>query len=103
MPRSINKLTAVGVKNAAPGKHSDGGGLWLYKRSEGGCAVCLATSVLQARKRLFCSALPVQEYRERSLLPLGTLHPRKSLHNPYNREVKGSHTVNCSQGLFSFY
>lgn len=29
-----NKLTAVGVKAAAPGKHGDGGGLWLHKRDD---------------------------------------------------------------------
>lgn len=30
------KLTTVGVKNAKDGKHSDGRGLWLYKRGESG-------------------------------------------------------------------
>ncbi len=32
---SLNKLTAQEVKNAAPGKHSDGGGLWLHQRDNG--------------------------------------------------------------------
>ncbi|MER9028204.1 integrase arm-type DNA-binding domain-containing protein [Mesorhizobium sp. M0674] len=36
MSRSLNKLTAVLVKNAGPGKYSDGGGLWLHKRPDGG-------------------------------------------------------------------
>ncbi|MER9459702.1 integrase arm-type DNA-binding domain-containing protein [Mesorhizobium sp. M0387] len=36
MTRSLNKLTAVFVKNAGPGKYSDGGGLWLHKRPDGG-------------------------------------------------------------------
>ncbi|MDH6647538.1 UNVERIFIED_ORG: integrase [Rhizobium esperanzae] len=35
MARALNKLSAMAVKNAAPGKHSDGGGLWLHKRDEG--------------------------------------------------------------------
>lgn len=35
MARALNKLSALAVKNAAPGKLSDGGGLWLYKREEG--------------------------------------------------------------------
>ena len=32
---SLYKLTAQEVKNAAPGKHSDGGGLWLHQRDNG--------------------------------------------------------------------
>jgi integrase len=36
MPRGLNKLTAISVRTAAPGKYSDGGGLWLYKRPDGG-------------------------------------------------------------------
>ena len=35
MARSLNRLTALGVKNAAPGKFADGGGLWLHKREAG--------------------------------------------------------------------
>lgn len=30
------KLSAAAVKSAAIGKHSDGAGLWLVKRSDGG-------------------------------------------------------------------
>ena len=33
--RSLNKLTAVEVKAAEPGKYCDGGGLWLVKQSSG--------------------------------------------------------------------
>lgn len=36
MPRGLNKLTAISVRTAAPGKYSDGGGLWLNKRPDGG-------------------------------------------------------------------
>lgn len=32
---SLNKLTAQEVKAAGPGKHSDGGGLWLHQRDDG--------------------------------------------------------------------
>ena len=31
----MNKLTAQEVKTAEPGKHSDGGGLWLHQRDDG--------------------------------------------------------------------
>lgn len=33
---ALNKLTAVKVKTAPPGKYNDGGGLWLHKRADGG-------------------------------------------------------------------
>lgn len=36
MARSLNKLSALAVKNSAPGKYSDGGGLWLHKADSGG-------------------------------------------------------------------
>lgn len=36
MVRAIHRLSAAGVKAAEPGKYSDGGGLWLHKRKEGG-------------------------------------------------------------------
>lgn len=36
MARSLNKLSALAVKNAGAGKFSDGGGLWLIKREDGG-------------------------------------------------------------------
>lgn len=35
MARPLNKLTAVEVKAAPPGKYCDGGGLWLVKQSSG--------------------------------------------------------------------
>jgi integrase len=33
---ALNKLTAAKVKSKAPGKFSDGGGLWLHRRKDGG-------------------------------------------------------------------
>lgn len=35
MARSLNKLSALSVKGARPGKYSDGGGLWLHKAEAG--------------------------------------------------------------------
>ncbi len=32
----LHKLTNAKIKSAAPGKYSDGGGLWLFKRADGG-------------------------------------------------------------------
>ncbi len=36
MVRTLNRLSALSVKNAPEGKHADGGGLWLIKREDGG-------------------------------------------------------------------
>ncbi len=36
MARTLNKLSALEVKNLPTGKYSDGGGLWLIKREDGG-------------------------------------------------------------------
>lgn len=36
MAREQNRLTALQVRNAPPGKYADGGGLWLVKREGGG-------------------------------------------------------------------
>jgi hypothetical protein len=36
MTRALHKLTAATAKAKPAGKHSDGGGLWLYKRENGG-------------------------------------------------------------------
>lgn len=32
MARPLHKFSAAEIRNAKPGKHSDGGGLWLYKQ-----------------------------------------------------------------------
>ncbi len=36
MTRALNKLNAPKVRTCAPGKYSDGGGLWLIKREDCG-------------------------------------------------------------------
>lgn len=33
---AINRLSAIAVRNLKPGKYSDGAGLWLWKRKDGG-------------------------------------------------------------------
>ena len=33
---AINRLSAVAVRNAKPGKYADGAGVWLHKRDEDG-------------------------------------------------------------------
>ncbi len=50
MTRALHRLTALKVKNSPPGKYSDGGGLWLYKRADGG-AQWFLRYVLYRRRR----------------------------------------------------
>lgn len=52
MARSLNKLSALAVKNAAPGKYSDGGGLWLFKREEGSARWVLRVTVHGQRREM---------------------------------------------------
>jgi integrase len=52
MGRGLNKLSALGVKNAGPGKYSDGGGLWLHKRDDGGAQWVLRFTVHGRRREM---------------------------------------------------
>ncbi|MBP2442862.1 tyrosine-type recombinase/integrase [Rhizobium leguminosarum] len=52
MGRELNKLTALFVKNAAPGKHADGGGLWFHKREDGGGQWVLRVTVHGRRREM---------------------------------------------------
>lgn len=50
--RALHKLTATKVKAASPGKYSDGGGLWLHKRSDGGAQWVLRITVHGRRREM---------------------------------------------------
>lgn len=52
MSRELNRLSAVGVKNAAIGKHADGGGLWLHKRDDGGAQWVLRYTIHGRRREM---------------------------------------------------
>ncbi|EPX77571.1 tyrosine-type recombinase/integrase [Litoreibacter arenae] len=49
---AIHKLTVLGIKKSAPGKYSDGGGLWLHKRSDGGAQWFLRVTVHGRRREM---------------------------------------------------
>lgn len=49
---SLNKLTVPEVKAAKPGKHSDGGGLWLHKREDGGGQWVLRVTIHGRRREM---------------------------------------------------
>ena len=50
--RALNKLTTTQAKKAAPGKYSDGGGLWLFKRPDGGAQWVLRVSIHGRRREM---------------------------------------------------
>ncbi len=50
--RALHRLTSAKVKNAAPGKYSDGGGLWLHKRIDGGAQWFLRVTVHGNRREM---------------------------------------------------
>lgn len=49
---ALNKLTSIKVKSAPPGKYSDGGGLWLHKRLDGGAQWFLRVTVYGRRHEM---------------------------------------------------
>lgn len=49
---ALNKLTSSGLRGLKPGKHSDGGGLWLHKRADGGAQWFLRVTVHGRRREM---------------------------------------------------
>ena len=67
MARLLNRLSAVAVKNAAAGKYSDGGGLWLVKREDGGGQWVLRVTIHGRRREMglgSISEVSLKEARE---------------------------------------
>ncbi|MAM63513.1 integrase arm-type DNA-binding domain-containing protein [Maritimibacter sp. UBA3975] len=64
MARLQNKLTNAAVKAAAPGKHSDGAGLWLYKREDGGAQWVLRYTIYSKRHEMGLGRFPDITLRE---------------------------------------
>lgn len=57
MTRALNKLSAAFVKSAPTGKHSDGGGLWLHRRPDGGAQWVLRVTVHGRRREMGLGSL----------------------------------------------
>lgn len=55
---ALNRLPANIAKTAQVGKHCDGGGLWLIKRSDGGAQWVLRVTVHGRRREMGLGALP---------------------------------------------
>jgi integrase len=65
--RALNKLGAQSVKSANVGKHSDGGGLWLHKREDGGAQWVLRVHVHGRRREMGLGAYPNVTLRDARL------------------------------------
>ena len=57
MARELHRLSALAIKAAAPGKHADGGGLWLHKREDGGAQWVLRLTVHGRRREMGLGSL----------------------------------------------
>ncbi len=57
MTRLLNRLSAVKVRSCQTGKHADGGGLWLYKREDGGAQWVLRVTIHGRRREMGLGAL----------------------------------------------
>lgn len=57
MTRAIHKLSSAFVKCAPIGKHSDGGGLWLHQRRDGGAQWFLRITVHGRRREMGLGSL----------------------------------------------
>lgn len=57
LAHAFNKLSAAFVKTAPAGKHSDGGGLWLHQRADGGAQWVLRVTVHGRRREMGLGSL----------------------------------------------
>jgi hypothetical protein len=58
MARVLHKLTHATASAAPPGKHSDGAGLWLYKRPDGGAQWVLRYTIYSKRHEMGLGRFP---------------------------------------------
>ena len=62
--RALNRLSAAAVKAGRPGKFSDGGGLWLHRRDDGGAQWFLRVTVGGRRREMGLGSLADVSLRE---------------------------------------
>ncbi|GAA6176970.1 tyrosine-type recombinase/integrase [Sulfitobacter pacificus] len=67
MTRALNKLSAQAVKTAETGKHSDGGGLWFAKASDGKAKWFLRVVVHGRRREMGLGAYPAVSLKDARL------------------------------------
>jgi len=61
---TLQKLTAIKVKSAVPGKYADGGGLWLVKRVDGGGQWVLRVTIYGRRREMGLGSLDAVSLKE---------------------------------------
>ncbi|NOD87052.1 MULTISPECIES: Arm DNA-binding domain-containing protein [unclassified Ruegeria] len=61
---ALNKLSSLQVKNASPGKYSDGGGLWLHKKDGDDGKWFLRVHVHGRRREMGLGALSAVSLKE---------------------------------------
>jgi integrase len=61
---SLNRMSAAEVKSAAPGKHADGGGLWLVKQDTGAAHWVLRVTVHGRRREMGLGSFPALTLKE---------------------------------------
>lgn len=98
--RALHKLTAARVKNAGPGKYSDGGGLWLHKRRDGGAQWFLRVTVYGNRREMGLGPLhdvSLKEAREQAdkwrLVARQNKDPIKERERERKEAAKERHTL----------
>lgn len=64
MTRSLHRLSASELKGKSPGKHADGGGLWFYKRQDGGAQWVLRYTLFSRRHEMGLGAFPDVSLKE---------------------------------------
>ncbi len=97
---ALQKLTAIKVKSALPGKYSDGGGLWLVKRADGGGQWVLRVTVHGRRREMGLGSLErvsLKEAREtadkwRQVVRQG-IDPIKERERLKREAAKGNNTL----------
>ncbi len=64
MAHTLNRLNPATAKAAGPGKHADGGGLWLYKRRDGGAQWVFRYTLFRRRHEMGLGRYPDTSLRE---------------------------------------
>lgn len=64
MSRPLHKLSAVALKSITSGKHSDGGGLWLHAREDGGAQWVLRITIHGRRREMGLGSAAAVTLRE---------------------------------------
>ena len=61
---ALNKLSSAKVRTAPPGKYSDGGGLWLVKRDDGGAQWVLRVTIHGRRREMGIGSIQAVSLKE---------------------------------------